>query len=390
MKYGSLVKLGLLLTACLSAANAAAQVSPAIPAAAADDLVVQVEYLKGAKPTYTTVPGGVWFGRFGWLGTPEPRPAGDTVHAVDVQTRRVGERVEIRVGVHVGERFFDRLDAVATYTAAAGETVEARELKRVGVAPFVFRVLRVNASDTAAPSVVNRTQSVAATITDFSPSPLPRARVTLHNLSQKSVRAVELRTVFNGRERTTSLASEREGKALIEPGGTYVRKIGVTDGRASAADFTPETIESVVVVSVVFDDYTYEGDAEAAARKMSYDGGERAQIPRLMSLVRATHAARDVETAEAVRRFRAGLNALDDAAPQTLLDAVAKAYPTVMPAHRGDIKDAAEVRMHRVRVELLDALAQFEAKFRAAPAENSFKGWLKQTQARYEQWLSRL
>jgi hypothetical protein len=204
------------------------------------------------------------------------------------------------------------------------------------------------------------------------------------------VRAVELRTVFNGRERTTSLASEREGKALMEPGGTYVRKIGVTDGRASAADFTPETIESVIVVSVVFDDYTYEGDAEAAARKMSYDAGERAQITRLMSLFRATHAAHDAETAEAVRRFRAGLNALDDAAPQTLLDAVAKAYPTVMPAHRDDVKDAAEVRMHRVRIELLDALAQFEARFRAAPAENSFKGWLKQAQARYEQWLARL
>src|SRR5690242_6514303 len=66
-------------------------------------LVVSVEYFKGAPLAYQKVPGGSWYGRFGRVSTPQPRAASDTVLAVDVQTRLEGERVEIQVGVHVGE-----------------------------------------------------------------------------------------------------------------------------------------------------------------------------------------------------------------------------------------------------------------------------------------------
>jgi len=354
-------------------------------------LVVEVVYLAGVKPAYSSVPGGAWYGRFGSVRTPEPRAAGATVRAVDVETRPDGERVQIKVGVHVGARFHDRLEEVATYTVAPGETVVARELERVGVAPFVFKVLRVNTAALAAPTVVNQTQSVAASVTDFTPSPLPRVKLTLHNLSQKSVRAVELRTVFGGRVRTTTFAVEPDGKSLMEPGGKYEKRIGITDGHASAVDdFTPEAIESVVVAAVVFSDYTFEGDVEAALRKAGHDEGARVQLPRLLAVVRRAHAAHVTESAAAIRRFHVAVSALNDAAPEPSVEAVLGRFAALTPQQRENAKVSVEVAIHRVRAELLEDLSRFESRFRAAPAENSFGRWLEERRARYEGWLARL
>lgn len=390
MQLRLFANLGRALAVCtVSTLAAAAQQAPA-PQPPPSRLVVQVVYKTGAKPAYMPVPESSWYAMFGSTPTPAPRAAAETVRAVDVKTRLDGGRVEIKVGVHVGARFFDRLEEVATYTAAEGETVEARDLEKVGVAPFVFKVLRVSAADTAAPTVDNRTQSIAAAVTAFTPDPLPRAKLTLTNLSQKRVRAVEMRTVFDGRTRTSMLAFEPEGKPLMEPGGTYERKIGITDGRPSDSHLTPVAVEGVIVLAVVFEDYTYEGDADRVWRKMTMDEGGRAQLPRLMRLVGKAHAERDVETADAVRRFRASLDALDDAAPQTSVDAVLKAYPIITPAQAGDVRVGVEVSMHHVRTELLKDLARFEQKFQSAPADNSFKRWLKEQHARYEGWLARL
>lgn len=390
MKQGLLANVGRALFVCLLATlNAVAQEAPA-PPPKPDKFVVQVVYKQGAKPAYQDVPGCAWYALFGSTPAAVSRAAADTVQAVDVRTKVEGDRVELKVGVHVGERFFDRLDAVAIYTAVAGETVEARDLERVGVAPFVFTVLRVGASDTAAPVVDNRTQSVAAAVTEFTPDPLPRAKLTLTNLSQKRVRAVAMQTVYGGRPRTSMIAFEQEGKPLMEPGGTYERKIGITDGRPSESGFTPESIDGVVVRAVLFEDYTFEGEAEWAAQKACMDEGVRAQLPRLLRLVRAAHGAGDVETAEAVRKFRAALSALDDMAPQSSADKVLAAYPALSPAMSNNAKVAIEVSMHHVRTGLLNDLERFEKKAQAAPAENSFKLWLGEQQSRFEGWLARL
>jgi hypothetical protein len=391
MRRKLLVHFACALAVGLSSAVAAGQ--DAAPRAQGK-LVVQVEYFKGAPPAFEPVPGSAWYGRFATQGTPQPRSAADTVLAVDVKTRLEGERVVIKVGVHVGERQFDRLEEVGTYYAAVGEKVAAADLEGVGVVPFIFKVLRVNDADTAAPTVSNKTQSIEAVITEFTPTPLPRAKLTLRNLSSKRVRAVYLRQVLNGRERVSSYAAERGGKTIMEPGGTYERDIGITTGQSSRADFTPEAIDSIVVVTAVFDDYTYEGEAEPAASKRALDEGERVQLARLVALVRearaAAAAARGAETPEAVRVFKSKLAAIGYDAPPTSVDAIVKSYPELGPGARENAKIAIEVSMHAVRRELLDDLEGFERKFLSAPAENSFKDWLKAKQDRFEQWLARL
>lgn len=355
-------------------------------------LVVQVEYFKGAPLAYVSVPNGSWFGRFGLTPAASTRAPADTVQAVDVKTRMLeGRVVEIKVGVHVGlGQMFDRLDEVATYKASAGETVVARDLERFGVEPFLMKVLSVSDTLSAAPTIANKTQSIEAVVSKFEPLPLPRAVVTLHNLSSKRVLAVDMRQVIDGRERIFSFVSERDGRALMEPGGTYDKKMVATRGNANQNDFTPTAIESVVVASAVFDDYTYEGEAGAAARKRAMDEGERLQLPRIVALLRAARSARGPVTAETLKQFREKLTSIDDIVPARSLEAIVKAYPELKPDGRDMVESAFTVSMHESKRSLIDDLKRFEEAFARDPAANDFRAWLKPQQERFEQWLARL
>lgn len=380
----------LLLLACVVAhAQEKPQEKPVVRAP--ERFVVQVEYFKGAPLAYVSVPNGSWFGRFGLTPAASKRAPADTVLAVDVKTRLQEGRVEIKVGVHVGAQHFDRLDEVATYRAAAGETVIASDLGRFGVEPFVLKVLSVSDTLLAAPTIVNKTQSIEAVVSKFEALPLPRVTVTVRNLSSKSVRAVELRQVIEGRERITSFMDKHDGGVLIEPGGTYDKKMVGTTGHSNQSDFTPTAIESVVVASAVFEDYTYEGEAGAAARKRASDEGERAQLPRIVALLREAHAARGPVTLETLKQFREKLTALDDGAQAKTVEAIVKAYPELKQGERELVESAMSVSMHELKRVLLDDLKKFEAGFASTPGgAPDFRAWLKSQQENFEQWLARL
>lgn len=380
--------LACLLTFVVARAQEKSQEKPVVRAP--EKLVVQVEYFKGAPLAYQSVPGSSWFGRFGLTPAASTRAPADTVLAVDLKTRMTDGRVEIKVGVHVGARHFERLDEVATYQASAGETVTASGLERFGVEPFRMKVLSVNDTSVAPPTIVNKTQSIEAVVSKFEALPLPRVTITVRNLSAKSVRAVELREVIDGRERITSFILNRDGGLLMGPGGTYDKKMVGTAGNANQNDFTPTAIESVVIASAVFDDYTYEGDVAPAVRARASDEGERLQLPRIVELLRDARAARGPVTLETVKKFRERLTALDGNAPAQSVAAILKAYPELKPAERGWAEGAMSVAMHEHKRVLLDDLKNFESAFSRDPAANDFRAWLKSKQENFEQRLARL
>src|SRR4051812_7872418 len=168
MRTSRLASIACALLACVVAhAQEPQQSQEKQIARARERLVVQVEYVKGAPLAYVSVPNGSWFGRFGLTPAASTRAPADTVRAVDVKTRMLDGRVEIKVGVHVGAQQFDRLDEVATYQASAGETVVASDLGRFGVEPFVLKILSVNDTLSAAPTIVNKTQSIEAFVSKF-------------------------------------------------------------------------------------------------------------------------------------------------------------------------------------------------------------------------------
>ena len=266
----------------------------------------------------------------------------------------------------------------------------AADLEKVGGAPFVFRVLNVNEAEASPPSVANLTHSIEAVVTDFTPTPLPRGKLTLKNLSPKRVRAVYLRQIVGGRTRLQGYVTEREGRTLMEPGGSAEKVFGMANGEPSEAGFTPSAVEALVVAAVVFEDYTYEGEPGPAALKRALSEGEREQLPRLAALVREAQAAPGVESPAALRRLRERLSSLGAEASQRAVDAVLKNYAGLESSNPARWKQAVEMSMHGTRRDLLDELERFETKFRASPAENSFKLWLKRRQTFFEAWLARL
>lgn len=353
-------------------------------------LVVQIEYVKGAPYSYVSVPNWVWLGRFNLTPAASTRAPADTVRAVNVKTRMLDGRVEINVGVHVGLQQFDRLDEVAIYQASPGETVVASDLERFGVEPLRMKVLNVNDTSAAAPTIVNKTQSIEAVVSKFEALPLPRVTVSVRNLSSKGVRAVDLREVIEGREQITSFMADFKGGVIMGPGGTYDKKLVAATGRSNQNDFTPTAIESVVIASAVFDDYTYEGDALAAVRVRASDEGERLQLPRIIALLREAGAARGPVTLETVKKFRERLAALDDTPPAETLASILRAYPELKPADREWAEGAMTVSMHESKRELMDDLRKLEADFGRASAASDFVALLKSHQERFERWLARL
>lgn len=398
MRTGRLAGVACAVLACLlTFADARAQEQQQPPpqekpaARAPERLVVQVESVKGAPFSYVAVPNWVWLGRFNLTPAASARAPADTVQAVNVDTRMLDGRVEIKVGVHVGlGQKFDRLDEVATYQVSAGETVVASDLERFGVEPIRMKVLNVSETSAAPPTMVNRTQSVEAVVSKFEALPLPRVTVTVRNLSPKGVRAVELREVIEGRERIDSFIVNRDGGVLMGPGGTAEKKLLAATGHSYQNEYTPTAIESVVVSSAVFDDYTYEGDVVPAVRMRASDEGERLQLPRIIALLRAARAARGPVTLETLKKFREKLAALDDTPPAETVAAILGAYPELKPADREWAEGAMGVSMHESKRALMDDLRKFEADFARPNAGGDFRAWLKSNQARCEQWLARL
>jgi len=367
-------------------AAAAAQQQQGAPTPS--NLILQVVYFEGAPTAFQLVPSGPemvgsWFGRF---KTIPRRPAAQgalPVHAVNVVSRAEGEGVQIKVSVFTGERHFDREELVGTYTAGAGEQVVVKELERFGVEPFRVTVRPLRPNPAAPPVIVNKTQSVEASITAFDSSKGVSARLALRNLSSKRVLAVEYSETREGRVVWTRFTSGPEGEPLLEPGGVHTSGISqVHRGEVTPDGFyVPHAPEAIVVGSAVFDDGTHEGDPLPAARLWAQNEGARAQLTRSLALLRKARAG-----AGGAARLKEQVAALGSDADASVAEHVARRYPGLTPADRELAKSAAEVSMHKIRRELLDGLTALERE----PDAGKLREWLAAKREKFEGWLGRL
>lgn len=365
-------------------AASAQEASPPVPS----NLILQVTYFEGAQTSFILVPKGpemvgAWYGRFQVV--PRPPDAKDTtpVQAVNVVSRVEGEGAQIKVSVFTGERMFDREEPVGTYTAGVGEEVVAKELERFGVAPFRVTVRRMSPHPSAPPVITNKTQSVEATISAFDHTKGVSAKLSLRNLSSKRVAAVEYSETREGRVVWTRFAADPEGRMLIEPGGVYSYGISqVRRGHVSPEGFyIPHAPENIYVAGAAFEDGTFEGSPEPAARLAAMNEGARRQIPRVLALLGKAPSGPD-----AARRLKGQVAALDYEPDARAVDLIFKSHRGLEPSYREMIKASVEVSMHTVRKELLDALEALERE----PDPAKLRDWVKATREKYEAWLGRL
>lgn len=273
--------------------------------------------------------------RAGW-----ERPKGQPpLTSVRLRASYEGDAVRLRVAAVFddsypadapGPKYGEREEEVASVLAREGETVTLKEFRRLGTEPLVLKVVRAEpepemqpAPASAPPGAVSRIKSVDVVSFVAGGAQPERGTLTLVNVSTKVIVALVVGAPDRGYTHTAQAAP---GRALLQPGGTYQTEVSLGGGGYRTPNgYLPEPPpEAVVVMSAVFDDGSYEGDTEGAARMVARQKGRLAQLARVLALVQGVLEAQpDVA---ALRTQIAGLRI--DVEP-ALLEALRSQFPTL-------------------------------------------------------------
>jgi hypothetical protein len=403
MKRSPAILLTILAVTCQSfiARSAFGQEAQQRTQAAPTGLALEITYYEGRAPAYLTVTspkdkhGSAWYAMFGQLPGWRP-PAADAlpVKAVNILTRQDGDLlVQVIVSVHLGSKFFEKEEPIATYNLRENEAVSVNELTGFGVVPFKIKVVRVNPIIAGLPSVLNKTDSLAVTGLQARISTLPTYEVTLQNLSAKNVAALGVELHVNGRRRISSLRQGNWGERLIEAGATYTLVVaGADNAQLTHAGYQPESPpnQEILIKTIVFSDGSYEGDAEIAASFRAFQAGRKSQIARLVEVLQTITASTEAIDGAAAEKLKAQVASLNDEAETAVLKNLRREFPGFNQDQNERVKASVEVSQSAIKTDFLKELRAFEKGGKRAADADAFRAWLSASKQKYAQWLARL
>ena len=230
-----------------------------------------------------------------------------------------------------GPKFGAREYEVASRLAREGETVTVEEFRRFGFEPLVLRVVRYEPEPerppTPAPTrAVSRLKSIEVVSFAAAGARLERGVLTLLNVSQKNISALEVNVPDQGHSQAAQSAS---GRPLIRPGGTYQTEINLgSSGRETPQGFVPDPPPAELVVgAVVFEDGSYEGDVKAAARMAARQKGRLVQFTRVLGLLQGALDAPPQAAPAALATLKSEVAGLRIDAEPSLLEALLAQFP---------------------------------------------------------------
>ena len=373
---------------------AAAQQKPPSAAQPAG-LALEVTYLEGALPAFQPVgkTGGTWYGRFGRVRAWTPPEGSLPARAVKIIPRIEEGAVRIDVSIYVGAQFFDKELAVASYLLKESDKVTVEELVKFGVKPFEIAVVRVAPGNAGLPLVVDNTWSLEVVSIEHIESSLAWYKLSLRNLSDKNIAAAAIDVFAGTNLRLSGRPHGQRGAPLVEPGAVFTTKVkGVEDVLMKRYSYEPETApaQSIVIRTLVFDDGTFEGDAEPAAQWRAGRIGYKTQLTRVVALLQESMDAADVKSGNPIEMLMGRVSALSTDVQPSLLIELSKGFPIVDQKARKSLDSSIQYSMHSVRKELLDAIQEFQKSHNQPADEKEFRSWLAATAEKYKQWLSRL
>jgi hypothetical protein len=358
--------------------------------------LLEVTYLKGTPPSYERVrlPGskmpGDWFARFGRVANWELPSSVQPVHAVRISNRLRGEIVKIRVSVMRGKEYMDTEETVATYELRENEKVTVKPLLNFGVEPFEIRAFRIATLPATQPTAINKTNSVEIIAIEPVASDLPEYKLTLRNLSPKSIDALSVEVLNQGRQLTSGLPQGLEGRPLMLGGETTQVWLPLVVGAALTKDaYAPvvPTQQQFVIKSAIFADGTTEGVTEREIQSgpgfQSVKFGRRLEMQRALPLFAASLESTNAISSDGADRFRAQLEAVNVEVTDDELVDLQRRFPT---RDAKALKGWVESGMHFTRKEMLDQLDRFQANAKG----KDFRAWLIDNRERYSNWQARL
>ena len=367
-------------------------------ASAPTGLALEITYSKGLPPAFSPVaggcckPSGAWYSLFGRTPPDASAPVSLPVQAVDVRSRLEGEFVRITVSVFLGVRFFDKKEEVATYELKENEGVKADALTRFGVEPFDIKVVRVNPNLSYTPSVLIKAESISVVGIELRNTTLPSYKLTLHNTSNKSVVAIAVNVFAGNKLQASSLPQGIDGRTLIKAGGLEeITVSALYRAQRTSEGYRPEPQpnQEIVITSVVFDDGSFEGDAQMAAPFTAFVAGRKIQIAKLIALMDATSNVTDLNVPAALEMLKTQAELLSTDADPSVLERLRKSFPKLTSGDSNGLKICVEVVLQTVKFDFVQCVKEFE-KRNSQANDRQFRAWLSGIRRGYEQWLSRL
>ena len=358
--------------------------------------LLEITYLKGAPPAYERVrlPGskarGDWFGRFGHVANWQLPDGGQPILAVRISNRlRKDETIRVRVSVMRGEKYMDTEETVATYDLRENEKVVVEPLKDFGVEPFELRPFKTEPLAANQPVALNKTTSLEVIGIEQVASDTPEYKLTLHNLSAKTVSALYVDITDEQRRVVSGMPQGLEGRPLMLAGETTqirlplaVRAGGKTGGAYGPTVPTPQQF---VIRLAIFGDGTTEGiserEIESGAGFESVRWGEKIALQRALPLFAA--ALGSTVSADGLSSFRSQLEEVDLKLEEVELAELQKRFPTI---DAKALREWGEFGIHFMRKQILDQLEHFESNSQG----KDFRSWLLNNSERYVSWNSRL
>lgn len=307
------------------------------PISTLTDLGIEID---GQQPAVSSAAGG-----YREIGPPPKRPdwkqPQDTAPLTRIRIRPVLERdgVSIKIGAVFddsqpadapGPKYGEKEQTIASCFAREGERITVSELERFGFEPLVLRVVRYQPqpfpepSAKVLPEVVNALKSVAFVDLQSEEPSSHSYKLTLQNVGSRSIIAL---TIAIQQSHTETI--EGGLKPLMLPGATFTTSV------SPSGSLQPETSRpTLVIVTVLFDDGSYEGDVVAAAEMAARSKGRQIQSSRCLQLLQAIPDQPAQETVRAIQEVKAAVEKLRIDVDATLVEELQSQF-SLLPKANG-------------------------------------------------------
>jgi len=380
----------------VSAANVFAQQNVQAPTR----LALEVTYYPGRSPAYEPVPGpdakpsGAWFALFGRIASWQPPAGAEPIEAVRVNSRVEGDAVRVIVSTLSGRKALENEQPVGTYLIHETEKISIDDLKQFGIEPFQIKLVRVNPNvPTVPPVILKGVESVVVIDSMPKETTLPSYRIILRNQSNKNIVGLGVDVVAGGRVQLTSKPHGIDGQPLIPAGKEYWLTVAAPNrAQPTLGGYVPTSPsgQQIQIKASVFDDGTYEGDAETAAAVRGYRAGEKMVLPRLIPLLEAALNSSNANLTEALGNLESQVSSVGSDADPQIVQTLTSEFPQESDARSREIKATMEVSATTIKSNLLKEIHTLENEGAQSLNADLYRTWLTKTRDRYEKWLSRL
>jgi hypothetical protein len=312
---------------------------------------------------------------------------------VRVISRVEGDAVRVIVSTLSGSKALENEQRVGTYLIRETEKISIDDLKQFGIEPFQIKLVRVNPNIPPVPPVILKgVESVVVINSMAKETTLPSYRIILRSQSNKNIVGLGVDVVAGGRVQITSKPRGIDGQPLIPAGKEYWLTVAAPNrAQETPGGYVPTspTDQQILIKGAVFDDGTYEGDAETAVAVRGYQAGEKMVLPRLIPLLESALNSSNADLIEALKNLKSQVSSVGSDADPQIVKTLTSEFPQASDTRR-EIKETMEVSATTIKSTLLKEIHTLQNAGAQSLNADLYRTWLTKTRERYEKWLSRL